>query len=141
MKRWNTPAFINLLMSIVGIAAVGLLAANLPLHDLTVLADEERLLAAFSTGGMNMLALLAACFGLSMALNYFVSALGKAANVPRLGPIMVFATGFLTVGGLVLGVSSAALQGIQTMLVMNTGTGLLFGSLIGWRIRRAQTAP
>jgi hypothetical protein len=84
---------------------------------------------------------LVACFGIGLAATYILSALGRAIKLTFVGGILCVGIGCLVLGGLVFGVLSDALQGIQTMVVMNAGTGLWVGSLAGWRIETALPHP
>ncbi len=127
------------MQSLIKIAAVIILGVslfgfwrNLPNSDLGAIFNQEAVQQAVTNGQMNLLLLVLFSFGIGASSNYLLTTIGITQGYGDAVGRGVFAVWLvLVLGGLVVGVISNFLKGITVPAVMNPGTGLLIGSLIG----------
>ncbi|MBZ0283227.1 MAG: hypothetical protein K8L97_20995 [Anaerolineae bacterium] len=127
------------MQSLIKIAAVIILGvslfgfwSNLPNGDLAAIFDQEAVQQAMTNGQMNLLLLVLFSFGIGASSNYLLTSIGITQGYgDAVGRGVVAVWFVLVIGGLVVGVISNFLKGITVPAVMNPGTGLLIGSLIG----------
>lgn len=110
---------------------------NLPNGDLGAIFSEVAVQQAVNNGQMNLLLLVLFSFGIGASSNYLLTSIGMRRGYgDAVGRGVVAVWFVLVIGGLVVGVISNQLNGITVPAVMNPGTGLIAGSLIGLLIAK-----
>lgn len=121
---------------ILGVSLIGFWR-NLPNGDLGAIFSEAAAQQAVNNGQMNLLLLVLFSFGAGVSSNYLLTGIGMRRGYgDRVGRGVVAVWFVLVIGGLVVGVISGLLDGITVPAVMNPGTGLIAGSLIGLLIAK-----
>ncbi|MEZ4666769.1 MAG: hypothetical protein R3E39_02410 [Anaerolineae bacterium] len=124
--------FVKIIAVIVLVISLFGLWNNLPNRDLTAIFDEDAVQQAMTNNQINLLLLTLCAFGIGASSNYLMTSIGITRGYGDAPGRIVFAIGLILVlGGLVIGVVSNLLKGVMVPLVMNPGTGLIVGSLIG----------
>jgi len=119
-----------------GVSLIGFWS-NLPNGDLAAIFSEAAVQQAVNNGQMNLLLLVVFSFGIGASSNYLLTSIGIAQGYgDAVGRGVVAVWFVLVIGGLVVGVISNQLNGITVPAVMNPGTGLITGSLIGLLIAK-----
>lgn len=110
---------------------------NLPNGELSAIFSEAAVQQAVTNGQMNLLLLVLFGFVIGASSSYLLTSIGmKRGYGDAVGRGVVAVWFVLVIGGLVVGVISNQLNGITVPAVMNPGTGLIAGSLIGLLIAK-----
>jgi hypothetical protein len=131
-KLTSMPKLINIAAVVMlGISLLGFWS-NLPNGNLAALFNADAVQQAITSGQMNLLLLTLSSFGIGASSNYLLTHLSiKRGYDDKVGRVVVVIVFVVVIGGLVIGVLSDFLSGITVPAIMNPGTGLIAGSLIG----------